>query len=81
MVQSKHHGGQGEIGSTSADLWRSINSWCDALEILEDAPLPLLSPLGFTTQRFLPEPSGEVARDPQTRDVAAALAALRRARW
>ncbi|MGG8613914.1 hypothetical protein ACQ9BI_37830 [Streptomyces lividans] len=31
LVQSKHHGGQGEIGSTSADLWRSINSWCDAL--------------------------------------------------
>ncbi|MEU0335969.1 hypothetical protein [Streptomyces sp. NPDC006193] len=42
LVQSKHHGGQGEIDSTSADLWRSVNSWCDALEILGDAPLPLL---------------------------------------
>ncbi|MES4830618.1 ABC-three component system protein [Streptomyces anthocyanicus] len=75
LVQSKHHGGQGEIGSTSADLWRSINSWCDALEILGDAPLPLLRLV--TTQQVSAGSLLEKLRaDPQTRDVAAALAAL-----
>ncbi|GGT44055.1 hypothetical protein GCM10010271_54960 [Streptomyces kurssanovii] len=75
LVQSKHHGGQGEIGSTSADLWRSVNSWCDALEILGDAPLPLLRLV--TTQRVAAGSLLEKLRaDPQTRDVAAALAAL-----
>nr|WP_199813887.1 hypothetical protein [Streptomyces sp. NRRL S-325] len=75
LVQSKHHGGQGEIGSTSADLWRSVNSWCDALEILGDSPLPLLRLV--ITQRVAAGSLLEKLRaDPQTRDAAAALTAL-----
>jgi hypothetical protein len=75
LVQSKHHGGQKELADTSADLWRSINSWCDALELLDDAPLPLLRLI--TTQRVAVGSLLEKLRiDGQARDVAAALAAL-----
>lgn len=75
LVQSKHHGGQKEIADTSADLWRSINSWCDALELVGDGPLPMLRLV--TTQQVAAGSLLEKLRaDAQMRDVAAALTAL-----
>lgn len=75
LVQSKHHGGQGELGPTSADLWRSINSWCDALELIGDGPLPLLRLV--TTQSVSSRSLLEKLRaDSSVRDVPSALRAL-----
>ncbi|MCX4561575.1 hypothetical protein OHA02_36035 [Streptomyces phaeochromogenes] len=75
LVQSKHHGGHGEMIPTSADLWRSINSWCDALELLGDGPLPLLRLV--TTQRVSSGSMLEKLRaDSSVRDVPSALSAL-----
>ncbi|WP_328678006.1 MULTISPECIES: ABC-three component system protein [unclassified Streptomyces] len=75
LVQSKHHGGQGELGPTSADLWRSINSWCDALELIGDGPLPLLRLV--TTQSVSSGSLLEKLRaDSSVRDVPSALRAL-----
>ncbi|MFD6080398.1 ABC-three component system protein [Streptomyces hydrogenans] len=73
LVQSKHHGHAGELGSTSADLWRSINSWCDALEHLPAGQLPMLRLV--TTQTVSPgNVLAKLRHD--ARDVTAALAEL-----
>ncbi|MFJ3221576.1 ABC-three component system protein [Kitasatospora sp. NPDC086801] len=73
LVQSKHHGHAGELGLTSADLWRSINSWCDALDHLPPGRIPMLRLV--TTQTI--SPGSLLAKLKQdTRDVDGALAAL-----
>ena len=39
MIQTKHHfTKQGNLGDTSVDLWRTINSWCDSITDHQSTP-------------------------------------------
>ncbi|MFK4189213.1 hypothetical protein ACI2L4_35320 [Streptomyces sparsogenes] len=41
-VQVKRHKAEGELSPTGADLWRTLNGWCDVVVAIGDSPLPLL---------------------------------------
>ncbi|MFE6699292.1 ABC-three component system protein [Streptomyces sp. NPDC057718] len=73
LVQSKHHGHHGELGLTSADLWRSINSWCDALDHVQPGQIPMLR---LVTTQTVPLGSLLAKLKAEGRDVPGALAAI-----
>lgn len=52
-VQVKRHKGEGELSPTGADLWRTLNGWCDVVAAVGEGPLPLLRLV--TTQRVGPD--------------------------
>lgn len=76
LIQTKHHGGPGDLSDTSVDLWKTIGNWAERLS--ENASAILDSSLSIITTAVAKDESAaaKLRYDHTEQDVSAALSLL-----